>query len=136
MTHPAYDLFTQPPDIRVVRTPAIEFEAPSAPGSKSSQRAAEFVYESTFRQNSWRRVLIALWKIPPHSALSREELSARTEIKETTLCARLSELRVHWVERVEDACISKSNVIVDGYRLKPAGRALIVDNQPRGAGCA
>ncbi len=114
-----------PPRPRLVRTPPIQFDAPAAPGSKSSERAAELVVDSTFRRASWRRILIALYKLPPHSALSREELSERTEIKQSSLCARLAELRVHWVERVEDACVSSSRVTVDGYRLSPAGRALL-----------
>lgn len=123
MSSPAYDLFSQPPLIEV-RAPDIRIEAPSQPGSKSSQRGAEAV--EPFRNPQWRKVLIALSKIPPGKCLSREEIASRTGIKDCSLCGRLStrELRLWWVERVEDACVSSAKVLVDGYRLNENGWGL------------
>lgn len=57
-----------------------------------------------------------------HWPLTREELSAATGIKETTLCARLSELRPMWVQRLDRAKRANSGLRVDAYTLTPAGQ--------------
>jgi hypothetical protein len=69
------------------------------------------------RKKCYRRILLALESAG--RPLSREEISARTGYKESTLCGRLSELRIQpaWVEAVDGACKSSSGVTVDGYRL-------------------
>ncbi len=54
--------------------------------------------------------------------MSREKLADYTEIKESTLCARLSELRPLWVEAVDGACESMAGIRVDGYKLTDAAR--------------
>lgn len=121
MTNPAWDLFDPPPDIRVV--------PPSAPGSKTSEDAADAI--APFRRKSWRRILYTLAALNPDKVLSREEIAGRTGMKEASLCARLSELAPTWVQVVEGACFSSSRKTVNGYRITPAGRALF--NQTGGA---
>lgn len=111
-----------PPRPVLRRVPDIRIEAPRAPGSTSSERAAKSI--EPFRRASWKRILVCLSRLPAGAVLSREEIAARVGAKEGPLCARLSELRVHWVEKVDGACMSSSRVAVDGYRLNAAGRAL------------
>ena len=96
---------------------AIRFPAPSAPGSCSSEEAARVA--DPMRARSHRIIMLALQSA--NRPLSREELAERTGIKESTLCARLSELRPFWIEAVDRACVASSGLHVDGYR--PARRA-------------
>lgn len=121
MTAPRWDLFNQPPDIRVV--------PPSAPGSKTSEDAADAI--QPLRAKSHRRILYTLASLAPGKVLSREEIAGRTGMKESSLCARIFELQPTWVEVVEGACFSSSRKTVNGYRITPAGRALF--NQTGGA---
>lgn len=118
MTHPAYDLFTPPPDIRT--------RAPSAPGSSSSEDAADAI--EPFRRKSWRQILYTLAAIGPEKVLSREEISARTGIKEASLCARIHELLPTWIEVLEGACIASSHKRVNGYRCTGLARRLFNRN--------
>lgn len=103
-----------------IRTPA-----PSAPGSTTSQRAADVV-SSPFRRMSWRRIIAAL--AADGATVSRESLSERLGIPQHVLCARLSELVPIWVECVESACNSKAKpgLKVNGYRLTDACRRRVV----------
>lgn len=74
------------------------------------------------RQPQWVKVLTALGGV--RYAISREELSQRTGIKESALCARLSELAAALsVEVSPGSCLSSAGVHVDGYRLTASGRA-------------
>ena len=99
--------------------PEIRCPAPSAPGSESSRDAAAAVSDPmrALSHRSIMRVLAVYGETP----ISREALSSATEIKESTLCARLAELRPTWIEAVSRACVSASGVRVDGYRLTTAG---------------
>ena len=113
-----FGLFAQPdlaPDIRT--------SAASAPGSETSRFAAEAITNSPFRRASWRRVMLAL--ASAGRPLTREELSERAEVKESSLCARLSELRPEWVQ-VAGQVMGSSGVLVDTYSLTAAGRARCV----------
>jgi len=69
------------------------------------------------RTRSYRLILLALQSAS--RPLSREEIAQRTGFKESTLCARLSELRIEpaWIEAVDRACVSLCGKRVDGYRL-------------------
>lgn len=98
-------------DVPEIRTPV-----PVAPGSRSSEDAAKSITDP-MRARSHRLIMLALQSAS--RPLSREELSARTGIKESTLCARLSELRIEpaWVEAVDRGCVSSSGRSVDGYRI-------------------
>lgn len=91
----------------------IRFPAPSAPGSRSSEEAARIA--DPFRARSHRLIMLALQSA--NRPLSREDLADRTGIKESTLCARLAELRPFWIESVDRACVASSGMKVDGYRL-------------------
>lgn len=111
--------------------PRIRIEAPSAPGSETSRDAADAI--EPFRRRQWRLVLVALSKLPAGALLSREEIAARTGIKECSLCGRLSDRELclkrnaterMWVEVIPDALVASSNRRVDGYRLTTAGRDL------------
>ena len=93
---------------------AIRFPAPSAPGSRSSEEAARVA--DPMRARSHRLIMIALLQSAGRP-LSREELAERTGIKESTLCARLAELRPFWIEALDRACVASSGLHVDGYRL-------------------
>jgi hypothetical protein len=103
--------------------PAIETPAPFAPGSRSSELAALHI-EPRRKGQHWT-VLVALAALAADASLSREELHDITGIKESSLCARLSELRPFWVEAVEMARVASSGLSVDGYRLTTAGRNLV-----------
>lgn len=107
-----------------VRVPDIKTRVPSAPGSATSAAAAAKVTDP-MRADSYRKIMLVLGAIPDDGVLSREELSVRTGIKESSLCGRLSdrELRPDWIEAVESACVSSAGVAVDGYRLTTKGRA-------------
>src|SRR5690349_11202887 len=100
MIHP--DLFTTPD----IRTPV-----PVAPGSRSSEEAAASISDP-MRARSHRLIMLALQASP--RPLSREQLAERTGLKESTLCARLADLRPQWVQAVDRACVSKAGKHVDG----------------------
>lgn len=110
-----------------VRVPDIRTPAPSAPGSDTSQAAADAL-SGPFRRRSWRLIMLTLAAADPRP-LSMHELSTRTELPINVLCARLSidELRPTWVEVVPGACAShvKPELRVNGYRLTAAGRARV-----------
>lgn len=110
---PTLDLFNGPD----IRTPV-----PSAPGSESSREAAESITDP-MRARCHRLIMLELASSP--APLSREALSERTGVKESTLCARLAELRPLWVAARDRACTARSGLSVDGYELTPAGRARV-----------
>lgn len=114
MTAPRWDLFNQPPDIRVV--------PPSAPGSKTSEDAADAI--APFRRKSWRRILYTLATIPETACLSREEICSRIGMRESSACARLYELAPMWIEVLDGARTSSAGMRVNGYQLTAKGRDL------------
>lgn len=103
-------------------TPDIRTPVPVAPGSRSSELAAQAI-DGPFRRRSWRLVMLAL--AAAGRPMSREALAERTGIKESSLCARLAELRPEWVEAVDRACTSSAGIAVDGYTLTSAGAARV-----------
>lgn len=107
---PTLDLFNGP-DIRT--------EPPVAPGSESSREAAESITDP-MRARCHRLIMLEL--AAATVPLSREMLSYATGIKETTLCARLAELRPFYVASIDRACVAKSGLRVDGYALTDVGR--------------
>ena len=109
-------LFAPPAD----PVPDIRSPAPSAPGSEPSARAARAA--DRFRKGQNYQVMLTLAALDRGAVLSREEISERTGIKESSLCGRLSDLAPLWVEPVEDACKAKSGVTVTGYRITELGR--------------
>lgn len=109
-------LFAPPVD----PVPDIQSPAPAAPGSESSARAARAA--DRFRKGQNYTVMVMLATIDPGAVLSREQISERTGIKESSLCARLADLAPLWVEAVQDACKAKSGVTVTGYRITDLGR--------------
>lgn len=117
----ALPLFAEMP-VDVV-TPRIETPAPSAPGSESSRRGATII--DPFRSGIYRKIMLALGA--SSHPMSREQLSERIDVKESTLCGRLSELRPLWVAVVPDAQRSSAGVLVDGYALTEQGRARLVE---------
>lgn len=114
------DLFAPPP-VASVDVPRIETPAPVAPGSATSQAAADAI-DGPFRRASYRKILTVL--VAASRPLSREAIAELTGIKESSLCARLSdrELRPTWVQCVPGACISSAGVSVDGYVATQATR--------------
>lgn len=54
--------------------------------------------------------------------LTREALSSMTGLKESTLCARLYELRPIWIEQREGAGRAASGFAVDAYALTSVGQ--------------
>ena len=109
-------LFDVAPDIR---TPA-----PAAPGSTSSQVAADWL-DGPFRRASLRKIMLTLATLD--APISRADLAQRTGIPQHVLCARLADLRPMWVEAVDRACTSdvKPGLRVDGYKLTDIGRARV-----------
>ncbi len=108
--------------------PTIRTEAPSAPGSASSAEAASLVTEP-MRTRSYRLIFTAL---AAHGLMSREQLSSVTGQKESSLCARLSELRPTWVVARSGAIVAASGCRVDGYELTAVGRRRFEQgNEPR-----
>lgn len=97
-------------------TPAIESPAPVAPGSESSEEAARVI--EPLRAKSHRRVLQAL--ASADRPLTREEIAARTGMKESSLCARIAELRPLWVAKHDGGGKSSSGLKVDTYSLTEA----------------
>lgn len=100
------------------RAPDIRTEAPSAPGSESSRRAARTIISG--RKSQYRAILLTL--AAAREPLSRDQISHRTQIQTSSLCGRLSELRGAWIEVIRDACISDAGLTVDGYELTKMGR--------------
>jgi AraC-like DNA-binding protein len=98
----------------------LRLKAPHAPGSESSRRAAERMTVAK-RTPQWWKVLEALGAV--RYGLTREELSRRTGIKETSLCGRLYELAPLYVQVSKLSGISSADVTVDTYRITAAGRA-------------
>lgn len=110
------DLFAEPSiDVPDIRTPA-----PSAPGSDTSEAAARSITDPMRAQK--HRDIMRLLAIYGDSPMSREQIADSLEVKESTLCARLWELRPLWVEAVPRACVALSGHRVDGYRLTDAGK--------------
>lgn len=110
-----------------VEAPDLRMPAPSAPGSATSEAAADRMMRSPFRRKSWRVILLTLGALPESGVLSREALSERAGIPQHVLCARLSELRPTWIAAVSGACRSAAGVSVDGYRITAAGRARLTE---------
>lgn len=102
-------------DVPDIRTPA-----PAAPGSETSQAAAESITDP-MRAETHRGIMRYLAMRGDNPA-SREQIADYLEVKESTLCARLYELRPLWVETVPGACMAISGRKVDGYRLTDAGK--------------
>lgn len=111
-------------DLFAVRAPNIRTPAPSAPGSPSSRRGALAVEPGRATQH--RRVLLALYR--HGGTMSREQLAAATDIKESSLCGRLADLEPLWVVSRDDAITSAAGVLVKGYQLTPNGRACVITN--------
>lgn len=101
----------------VFAPPLLESPAPVAPGSESSRLAAKAI--EPFRAKSYRTVMLAL--LSADKPLTREELSARTGIKESSLCARINELRPLWIERHDMGGVASSGMRVDTYSLTTLG---------------
>lgn len=127
-----FDVPQAPLPKRIIRTPDLRIVPPSQP-SKSSERGADYI--RPLRSPSYRKILACLANLAEGKCLSREEISARTGIRETSMCGRLHELsninfriagsaETTCIETVEDACISSSRIIVTGYRLTAAGKRL------------
>lgn len=116
MTHPAreWTLFDPPPRIKIA--------APSAPGSRTSEDAADAI--APFRRKSWRQILYTLASIPETACLSREEICARIGMRESSACARLYELAPDWIEVLDGARTSSAGMRVNGYQLTAKGRNL------------
>lgn len=95
--------------------------APAARGSASSRAAAaRMTVEKRLPQ--WLRILEVLRA--ERAAISRESLSKATGIKESSLCARLDDLRDdECIEVSPSSCVSDAGVTVDGYRITARGRA-------------
>jgi hypothetical protein len=103
----------------------IRFDPPGAPGSETSRLAAARMTQAK-RRPQWYAILEALSGC--RYAISREELSIRTGIKESSLCARLAALHTALcVDISSGSCLSSAGVAVDGYRVSEAGRARLVD---------
>lgn len=102
-----------------VDVPNIQTPAPAAPGSATSEAAAKAVTDPC-RAASHAKIMVELYRsdVP----LTREELSARTYTKESSLCARLFELRPLWVATHDGAGRSAAGLAVDTYSLTEAGR--------------
>jgi hypothetical protein len=114
------DLFNAPP----VNVPDIRTPAPSAPGSDTSQAAADYMTHSPLRARSHRVIMLCLATLPRYECFSMEELSERTGIRIASLCARLDDLCPTWIEKVKGARQSSAlrSLRVNGYRLTEAGR--------------
>lgn len=95
-------------------------DPPAARSSVSSKRAAARAKEH--RPTAIERILVCLADAHP-TALTREYICARTQIRESTACARLFEMRPEWVEQVVDGGKTSSGIVCDTYRLTAAGLA-------------
>lgn len=93
--------------------------APSQPGSKSSEDAADCVSDP-MRANNHRRIMAVL---SSKRAMSMGEIAKLAELPINIICARISELRPLWVEQHDRACESqvKPGLRVDGFTLTDAG---------------
>lgn len=110
---------TRSDDLPLFNAPRIETPAPVAPGSESSRRAAKKI--EPHRPSQFTKILLAL--AASDVPLTREEICARTGLRESSACARLSELSPLWISVNEGAGKSSSGVSVNTYELTPAGRA-------------
>lgn len=113
-------------------TPELHVEPPIAPGSDSSRRGAKKI--DPHRNNLYRKIILELGA--SSAPLSREGLSSRLGVKESTLCGRLDEMKHVYVTVEEDVCLSTAGVSVNGYSLTKAGRDVLLeleDLQQRGA---
>lgn len=100
-------------DLPLFIVPRIESPAPVAPGSESSRVAAKAI--EPFRAKSHRRIMLAL--ASAGRPLTREEICARTGMKESSACARISELRDTWITKHDGGGIAQSGHRVDTYSL-------------------
>lgn len=107
--------------------PDIRSPAPSV-RSATSEAAADLIQNSPLRRRSHRLVMLVLAKEYPHG-LSRERLAELTGLKESSLCARLSELVPVWVECLDGAAMSKARMQVNAYRLTRLGFERVRDAQ-------
>jgi len=99
--------------------PEIRTPVQSAPGSATSREGAESV-DDPMRARLHRLLMLAL--ASASRPLSREELSERTGVKESSLCGRIDDLRPDWIEAIDGACVARSGKRVDGYQLSARGR--------------
>lgn len=85
--------------------------------SETSERAASRITDP-MRATSYRKILEAL---AAHGAMTRERLAGATGLKESSLCARLFELRPTWITAISAGGKSTAGLAVDTYDLTPAG---------------
>lgn len=116
MTHPSLFDIVDVPDVRT--------EAPAAPGSASSHRAAQSVSDP-FRRATWKRIMLALGSVV--GPISMHDVSVRADVPINVCCARIPELEPLWIARSKDACRShvKPSLAVDGFSLTAAGRGRV-----------
>lgn len=105
--------------------PDVRSPAPSAPGSSTSQAAAEAITHSPFRAKSHRVLMLCLGALSEGDCLSMEEISERTGMRIASICGRISDLSPLWIEKLPGARQSSAmpSLKVNGYRLTKAGRA-------------
>jgi len=98
----------------------VRTDPPSQP-VESSERGAEHVKPRAEDQRM--AVLAVLARLPLGHRLSREEISSRSGIKESSLCGRLDELvKLGHVERIERGATSSAGISVLGYAITETGR--------------
>lgn len=96
--------------------PRIETAPPVAPGSASSEEASAVI--EPYRAKSHRRILECL--AAADRPLTREEICARTKMKESSACGRIFELAPTWVTVHSKAGKAASGLPVDTYEITPA----------------
>lgn len=92
--------------------------APSVVSGTSEEAASKVT--DPMRTRSYRKIVTAL---AAYGAQTRERLTFLTGLKESSLCARLWELRPTWVKANAGAGKSMCGLSVDTYELTAAARA-------------
>lgn len=119
-------LFAAPEPVLTVNVPDIRTPAPAAPGSATSEEAASKVTDPC-RAASHAKIMVELYVAERNGIgpLTREQLCARTFMKESAACARIAELRPTWVQKHDGAGKASSGCAVDQYSLTEAGKARV-----------
>lgn len=95
------------------------YRGPAPSVMSATSEAAASTVTDPMRAKSYRKIVGTLAAYGP---MTREQIMAATGIKESSLCARLWELRPTWIKANDGAGKSACGLSVDTYELTPAAR--------------
>lgn len=97
-------------------------EAIHVPAGRNNPHGQEAARDMEKSGKASKQVWRVLSRLSMNGPMSREQLSDRTDIKETSLCGRLDECVKHGWVRVNGETRGRAGKMVNVYAITPAGR--------------